>query len=112
METGNTDFIYKNELDKACFQHHMTYGKSQDLIWQDKAFRIRSDPEYDGYQRGWMNTMKILKKKTPNLKLVIVPEYQNTKTSLRKDTPKIAQKKFLPLAKSKILFHGLMLLVT
>ena len=32
METGNTDFIYKNELDKACFQHHMTYGKSQDLI--------------------------------------------------------------------------------
>ena len=21
MQTGNTDFIYKNELDKACFQH-------------------------------------------------------------------------------------------
>ena len=30
--TGNTDFIYKNELDKACFQHDMIYGKSQDLI--------------------------------------------------------------------------------
>ena len=27
MQTGNTDFIYKNELDKACFQHDMTYGK-------------------------------------------------------------------------------------
>ena len=26
--TGNTDFIYKNELDTACFQHDMTYGKS------------------------------------------------------------------------------------
>ena len=21
MQTGNTDFIYKNELDKVCFQH-------------------------------------------------------------------------------------------
>ena len=31
METGNTDFIYKNELDRACFQHDMAYGKSKDL---------------------------------------------------------------------------------
>ena len=23
MQTGNTDFIYKNEPDKACFQHDM-----------------------------------------------------------------------------------------
>ena len=27
MQTGNTDFIYKNELDKAYFQHDMVYGK-------------------------------------------------------------------------------------
>ena len=47
MQTGNTDFIYKNELDKACFQHDMVYGKSKDLAkrTQDKA----SDPKYDGY---------------------------------------------------------------
>ena len=31
MQTGNTDFIYKNELDKACLQHDMAYGKSKDL---------------------------------------------------------------------------------
>ena len=31
MQTGNTDFIYRNELDKACFQHDMAYGKSTDL---------------------------------------------------------------------------------
>ena len=31
MQTGNTYFIYKNELDKACFQHDMAYGKSEDL---------------------------------------------------------------------------------
>ena len=47
MQIGNTDFIYKNELDKACFQHDMVYGKSKDLAkrTQDKA----SDPKYDGY---------------------------------------------------------------
>ena len=60
MQTGNTDFTYKNELDKACFQHDMAYGKSKDLIkrtqsdkvLKDKAFKIASDPKYDGYQRG------------------------------------------------------------
>ena len=31
MQTGNTDFIYKNEHDKACFQHEIAYGKSKDL---------------------------------------------------------------------------------
>ena len=30
MATGNTNLIYKNDLDKACFQHGMTYGNSQD----------------------------------------------------------------------------------
>ena len=28
MQTGNTDFIYKNGLGKASFQHDMAYGKS------------------------------------------------------------------------------------
>ena len=31
IETENTDFIYKNKLDKACFEHDMAYGKSKDL---------------------------------------------------------------------------------
>ena len=60
MQTGNTDFIYKNELDKACFQHDMAYGKSKDLIkrtqsdnvLKNKGFKIASNPKYDGYQRG------------------------------------------------------------
>ena len=29
MQTGNTDFIYKNELDKTFFQHDMAYDKSK-----------------------------------------------------------------------------------
>ena len=59
MQTGNTDLIYKYELDKACFQHDMAYGKSKDLaertqsdkVLIDKAFKIASDSKYDGYQR-------------------------------------------------------------
>ena len=31
MQTGNTDFIHKNELDKTCFQHNMAYDKTKDL---------------------------------------------------------------------------------
>ena len=25
-ETGDTSYIYKNELDRACFEHDMPYG--------------------------------------------------------------------------------------
>ena len=52
-----TNFIYKNELDKACFHHDMAYGKSKHLVkrtqsdnfLRDEAFKIASDPKYDGY---------------------------------------------------------------
>ena len=30
-ETVDTKYIYKNELDKACFQHNMAYGDFKDL---------------------------------------------------------------------------------
>ena len=30
-ETGDISYIYKNELDKACFQHDMAYGDFKDL---------------------------------------------------------------------------------
>ena len=30
-ETRDTRYIYKNELDKACFQHDMTHGDFTDL---------------------------------------------------------------------------------
>ena len=29
MQTWNTDFIYKNELDKASFEHDMAYGNQK-----------------------------------------------------------------------------------
>ena len=59
-ETGDTKYIYRNELDKAYFQHDMAYGDFKDLarrtasdkILRDKAFNIAKNPKYDGYQRG------------------------------------------------------------
>ena len=59
-ETGDTSYIYKNKLDKACFQHGMAYGDFKDLakrtaadkVLRNKAFKIASDQKYDGYQRG------------------------------------------------------------
>ena len=60
MQTGDTNYIYKSELDKACFQHDMAYSKYKDLekrtqsdkVFKDKAFAIAKNPKYDGYQRG------------------------------------------------------------
>ena len=59
-ETGDTSYIYKNELDKACSQHDMDYRYFKDLarktasdkVLRDKAFNIAKNPKYDGYQRG------------------------------------------------------------
>ena len=59
-ETGDTSYIYKNELDKACFQHDMAYGDFKDLkrrtssdkVLRAKAFNIAKNPKYDRYQRG------------------------------------------------------------
>ena len=59
-QTGDMRYIYRNELDKACFQHDSAYADHKDLInrtrsdkvLRDKAYDIASNPEYDGYQRG------------------------------------------------------------
>ena len=59
-QTGDTRYIYRNELNKTCFQHDSAYADHKDLInrteadkvLKDKAYDIASNPEYDGYQRG------------------------------------------------------------
>ena len=43
MQTGNTNFIYKNELDKACFQHDMAYGKTKDLVKRTQSGKVLKD---------------------------------------------------------------------
>ena len=59
-QIGDTRYIYRNGLDKACFQHDSAYADNKDLInrtkadkvLKDKAYNTASNPEYDGYQRG------------------------------------------------------------
>ena len=43
MQTGNTDFIYRNDLDKACFQNDMAYGESKDLARRTESEKFLRD---------------------------------------------------------------------
>ena len=40
MQIGNTNFVYKNELDKGCFQHDMAYGKSKNLAKRTQSDKV------------------------------------------------------------------------
>ena len=58
-EAGDTSYIYKNELEKACLQQDRAYGDFKDLkrrtasdkVLRDEAFNIAKDPKYDEYQK-------------------------------------------------------------
>ena len=85
MATCNTGYIYKNERDKACFQHGMAYGKWKDLakrtqsnkVLRNKAFKIGSDPKYNGYQRGLASMVyKFFDKKASGSGIGSEPNYQ------------------------------------
>ena len=71
-QTGDSKYIYRNELDKACFQHDMACGNFKDLkkrtaadnVLRNKAFNIAKNPKYDGCQRGLTSVVyKILVKR-------------------------------------------------
>ena len=61
METGDTNYIYRNELDKACFQHNMAYNFNDlkrrtfaDKVLRDKAYNIANNlSRHNGYERAF-----------------------------------------------------------
>ena len=84
-ETGDTNYIYKNELNKACFQHDMAYEDFKDLkrrifsdkVLRDKAFNVAKNPKYDGYQRGLASIVyKFFDKKSTGCSITNEPNYQ------------------------------------
>ena len=84
-ETGDTSYIYKNELDKVCFQHDMAYEDFKDLkrrtvsdkIVRDKAFNIAKNPKYDGYQIGLASMVyRFFDKKSTGSGIANEPNYQ------------------------------------
>ena len=78
-ETGDSRYIYQNELDKAWFQHDVAYRDFKDLnrrtfadkVLHDKAFNIDKDPKNDGYQRGLDSMVyKLFDKKSSGRKVL------------------------------------------
>ena len=59
LSTGKLSYIYKNDLDKTCFQHNMAYNKFKDLekkaqsdiVLRYKALKIANNPKYNVYER-------------------------------------------------------------
>ena len=84
IQTGNANFIYKNELDKACFQHDMAYGDFEgfkkitqsDKLLRDKAFNIPRDSKYDGYKRGLASMVYKFFDKKSSVNGISVPNFE------------------------------------
>ena len=63
-ETGDSRYIYQNELDKACFQHDMAYWNFKDLTRRTasdkklhhKAFNSAKNLRHNRYQH-WVASM-------------------------------------------------------
>ena len=92
-ETGDTNYIYMNELDKACFVHDAAYSDSKDLIkktvadkiLKNKAFDIAKDPKYDGYQRGLASMLyQFFDSKVSGIGEKLIPENEQLANELHK----------------------------
>ena len=92
-ETGDTNYLYKNELDKACFTHDAAYSDSKDLtkrtvadkILKNKAFDIAKDPKYEGYQRGLASMVyKFFVSKVSGSGAKLIPENEQLTNELHK----------------------------
>ena len=73
MQTRDRSYIYRNELDKACFAHDAACSDRKDLakrtqshrVLKEKSYKIANNPKYDGYQRGLASMVyKIFDKKS------------------------------------------------
>ena len=59
-ETRDTKYFYRNEWNKAYFQHDMSFGDFKDWakrtdsnkVLRDKAFNIAKNPKYDGIKKA------------------------------------------------------------
>ena len=88
--TGDSRYIYKNELDEAFFQHDMAYGDFKDLtnrtaadkVLKNKAFTIAKNPKYDRCQRGLASMIyKFFEKKTKGSGVTMLANKSATKST-------------------------------
>ena len=101
-ETGDTNYIYMNKLDKACFNHDAAYSDSKDFtkrtvvdkILRNKAFDIAKDPKYDGYQRGLVSMVyKFFDSKVSGSGAKLIPENEQLAEELHKPIIKKFEKR-------------------
>ena len=92
-ETGDTNYVYKNELAKACFAHDAAYSDSKDLTkrtiayknLKNRAFDIAKDPKYGGYQRGLASMVyKFFDSKVSGSGAKLIPENKQLANELHK----------------------------
>ena len=75
LNTRKLNYLYKNQIDKACFKHYHAYNRSKDLknrtqsdiVLKNRAYKIATNPKVDGFQRAsasmvWKFLMKDVKK--------------------------------------------------
>ena len=94
-KTGNSRYIYKNELDKACFQHDLAYGDFKDLakrtasdkVLRDKAFNIAKNTKHYGFFQWFINFL------IRNLLHVVVIEMNLNKITISWRTKQINYQK-------------------
>ena len=115
-ETGDTNYIYKNELDKACFAHDAAYSDSKDLtkrtaadrISRNKAFNIAKDPKYDGYQRGLASMVykffdkesaSLIDKSTKGSGVTAVPSAKHVNTKIAPQNQQLAEELYKRIIK-------------
>ena len=100
--TGDTNYVFKNELDKACFIHDAAYYDSKDLTKRTiadknkkkRAFDIAKDPKYDGYQRGLASMVyKYFDSKVSGSGAKLIPEKKQLANELHKPIIKKILKK-------------------
>ena len=87
-EIGDANYIYKNELHKACFAHDAAYSNSKDLtkrtvagkILRNKAFNIAKDSKYDEY----MTSLADKSTKGSGVNIKLTPQNQELAEELHK----------------------------
>ena len=111
--TEDSRYIYRNELDKACFQHDMAYGDFKDLakrtaadkVLRDKPFNIAKDPKYDAYQRGLVSMVyKFFDEKTAGSGIKSMPQDEQLAGELHKPIIRKLKKKEKCIQYSKTIF--------
>ena len=117
IQTGGTSYIYKNELDKACFPHDATYSDFKDIknrtvadkILRYKAYEIAKDPKYYGDQRGVASMVyKFFDKETAGRGVKSTSQNEQLSDKLYKPIiKKFKEKKVYPTFKDNIWGAGL-----